>query len=134
MGSGAEVSEDLSGAWSGVFNYPGELSSTEFSATLRDAGGALTGEITELAQVGAARGLTIHAWIEGRYEGARVTFAKRYDDPSHEHRVDYEGMVGGDGNEIHGRWTIVGHWSGTFIIIRSEGRTAEVESRVVERV
>jgi hypothetical protein len=35
------------------------------------------------------------------------------------HDVVYEGEVSLDGQEIGGRWSIVGSWSGSFLMVRN---------------
>lgn len=125
--------DDLSGEWRGIFNYPGNAGPpTEFTATLHDAAGALTGHTVEPSLDGA----TVTARLDGRRSGAAVTFVKLYD----EHgggtydAVAYQGAVDAEGGEITGRWTIPGDWSGTFIMVRDQGVAADAELEAAEPV
>lgn len=126
--------DDLSGEWRGIFNYPGATGPpTEFTATLRDAGGPLTGETAEPGLNGG----TLTARLDGRRADASVTFNKLYDEAAGDYdSVAYQGEVDADGLEITGRWTIPGIWSGTFIMVRERGvdTEAEAEAEVEEPV
>ena len=86
--------DDLSGDWRGIFNYPAAQPPTEFTATLHDAGGALSGRTVEPS----LRGATITARIDGRRTGASVAFVKLYDDEDGAYdTVAYQGDVDADG-------------------------------------
>ena len=125
---------DLSGEWRGVFNYPAGHPSTEFTATLRDAGGVLSGEVSEPALFGADAGGVIHARIDGRRDGRAVAFTKFYEATDYYDLVAYRGEVSAEGDEIAGRWTIPDIWSGSFIMVRPRGAAAEAEQRAAEPV
>jgi hypothetical protein len=117
-----DVDLDLSGQWSGLYSYPPGRGRepVAFTATLKETDGWLEGSTTEVGQVGAARGLTISATLQGRRSGRSVTFLKTYDGSFRSYdAVQYVGDVRDDGCEIEGRWTIQGNWSGTFLMIRS---------------
>ena len=108
---------DLSGGWSGIFSYPHSMPATAFRAEIRDVAGTLSGTIDEIDQVGD--GGPLHAALDGRRDGADVRFTKYYAGADEEYDVvGYEGAVGADGCEIHGRWSIPGVWSGSFIMVR----------------
>ncbi len=124
--------DDLSGQWTGIFNYPRGLPSTGFTATLRDEAGLLSGETVEPRYDGAA---TLHAIIDGRRDGETVRFAKSYDGADGEYDiVRYDGTVDDAGLEIAGRWDIPGIWSGTFIMIREANLGDAVEQQVSETI
>jgi hypothetical protein len=126
---------DLSGGWDGIFNYPRRFRPNAFTATLRDAGGFLAGEIAEPSQDRHDHGATLHAWLEGRHDGTAVMFVKSYDDPDRAHyTVTYTGTVSPDGTEIQGIWEIASVWSGTFIMVRKAGKTEEAAQEVLETV
>jgi hypothetical protein len=126
---------NLSGAWDGIFNYPRGYRPNAFIATLQDSGGFLTGETTEPSQEQHDRNAILHAWLEGRRDGATITFVKSYDDPARAHyAVRYAGTVTPDGSEISGQWDIPGVWSGTFIMVRKTGTAEMVERKVTETV
>lgn len=117
--------DDLSGAWTGIFNYPRDMPATGFAATLIDSGGVLTGEVVEPRHDGGA---TLHAIIDGRREGHRVRFAKSYDAADGDYdTVRYDGEVDDAGLEITGGWDIPGAWAGTFIMVREAGTAEKVE-------
>lgn len=116
---------NLGGHWHGLFNYPIAFPSTAFEATIQDLDGGLAGTTSEVDHTGAV----VTATINGRREGSSVRFAKMYDDANaHRDFVHYEGTLHTDGNEIEGKWTIPGDWSGTFLMIRGAG------SETVERL
>jgi hypothetical protein len=121
----AEADLDLSGRWSGFYNYPHSMPATPFEAEIRDQGGPIAGETIEPGGDGG----TMHAMISGRREGREVRFVKTYDDllPAGA-PVDYRGTVAESGDEINGRWEIAGNWSGTFLMIREGGAKEEAES------
>ena len=124
-------SPDLSGLWHGFYNYPIAQEPVPFTATLTDADGDIVGATEEIANVGAARGLTITATLQGRRLGFSVTWLKIYDaDVQHYDAVQYTGTVSEDGLEIEGRWTVPGHWSGTFLMIRAGGIARSVEAEI----
>lgn len=113
---------DLTGRWSGIYNYPHSMPPTPFEAVIRDSGGLIAGETIEPERNGG----TSHALIEGRREGAEVRFAKTYDEAPHAaYRIDYIGTIADGGDEIHGRWEIASHWSDTFLMVRKGGAEEE---------
>lgn len=115
------TADDLSGQWTGIFNYPAGQPPTGFAATLHDAGGALTGTTVEPSLEGG----DIAARIDGHREGMAVGFVKLYEQDSEIYDdVTYAGTVSADGLEITGRWSIPGNWSGTFIMVRDAGVAA----------
>ena len=92
---------DLSGRWHGFYNLPVDEPPTLFEAELLDTGGLLSGETTEEGDTPDCFGMTLHAVIEGRREGERVVFTKRYDYlPRADYAIDYEGMLAPGGDEI----------------------------------
>jgi hypothetical protein len=124
--------EDLSGFWDGIYSYPRKLAPVSFAADLKETGGWLTGTTRETLASGSAGGQTLNAILQGRRSGSSVQFLKLYDDsiPGYD-SVAYEGAVSADGTEIDGRWTAIGNWSGTFLMIRSQG-VAESRSKTAQ--
>ncbi len=115
----------LSGAWSGVYNYPRAAPPVPFTAILTQDGVWIVGATEEVGGSGAARGVAISATLQGRRDGANVKWLKLYDRaPGSYNEVAYEGKVNEDATEISGRWSIPGNWSGTFLMIRSPARVA----------
>ena len=103
-----------------------------FRTHLKETGGWLTGTTRETAASGSATGQNLSATLLGRRSGSSVKFLKLYDGsvPGFD-SVAYEGNVSADGTEIDGRWTAIGNWSGTFLMIRSQG-VAESRSKTAE--
>jgi hypothetical protein len=113
---------DLTGRWTGIFNYPSSDPPNSFEAVLRDVGGAITGLTTELDDDPYGSGGVLHAVIEGHRTGSIVTFTKIYDELEPEPIViSYDGIVDAGGDEIEGQWERPGVWSGTFLMVRSGG-------------
>ncbi len=128
---------DLSGLWQGLYSYPQGRgrNPVSFSAKLKDADGWLDGATSEVGEVGAARGLTISATLQGRRTGRSVTFLKTYDGEFRGYdAVQYAGEVRDGGDEIEGRWTVPGSWSGAFLMIRTSPAPAQQAAREVARI
>lgn len=128
-----EADYDLSGQWSGIFNYPSMFPPNSFEATIRDAGGVITGLITQPREVFDAPGAPRQAVIEGSRSGSTLSFVKIYDDLERP-TPHYHGTIQPGGDEIEGEWTIPGDWSGTFLMIRGSRAGESVERRVSEKV
>jgi hypothetical protein len=124
---------DLSGQWSGIFNYPSLFPPNSFEATIRDSGGLISGVITQPREVFDTPGPARHAVIEGSREGNQLRFIKIYDDLDRP-TPHYQGVVQPGGDEIEGEWTIPGDWSGTFLMIRGSKASVAEERRVSEDV
>ena len=130
-GRGEGVSQNLTGVWSGRYFYPSELPPVSFVATLIETAASLTGMTHEPAATGTAR----CASLEGQREGNAVSFIKTYDKAELQaYPIHYSGILNGDATEIKGTWRISGHWSGTFLMVRSPGKVAAVTRKVAERV
>jgi len=120
------MKDDLSGDWIGNYTYPGELEPVPFLATLVEGNGHLTGETKEPGHT-PEMGAIAHALIQGWHKGAEVNFTKMYD-TIEDNPILYEGTVDEAGNEIHGTWTIVDEWSGSFVMSRASAAEEEVEA------
>ena len=134
--SGVPGGEDnLGGQWHGFYNMPLERPPTPFEAELRDSGGLLSGMISEEGDTPDCRGMTLVSVVEGRRDGDRVSFTKRYDYlPRAHYAIHYEGNLAPGGDEIEGRWTIPGAWSGTFLMVRARRDAALEEAEAGEEV
>jgi hypothetical protein len=128
-----EADFDLSGEWSGIFNYPSHFPPNTFEATIRDAGGLITGLVTQPREAFESPGPSRQAVIEGSREGAVLRFVKIYDDLDRP-TPHYSGVVQPGGDEIEGEWTIPGDWSGTFLMIRGARAGVAQDIRVSEKV
>ena len=126
---------DLTGQWSGLFNYPDGGPATPFEAELRESAGCVTGTTTEPGDTIASAGQILHAVIDGRRDGSSVRFLKMYDGAIQDYDVVHnEGVVHADGDEIDGRWTVPGIWSGTFLMVRTRKEEQAAERKVSEEV
>lgn len=124
---------DLTGRWSGIYNYPALFPPNMFEADIRDQDGVIAGIITQQREFFEGPGPSRQAVIEGRRDGGTLSFVKYYDDPDRP-TPHYRGTIQPGGDEIEGEWTIPGDWSGTFLMIRASGSKASVERRASERV
>lgn len=133
--SGEDAACDLSGNWTGLYNYPIELPPTMFEATIRDTDGLITGVTAEKGDMFERPGETLHAMIEGFRDGSSVRFVKVYDELTDAaDTVHYQGTVLPGGDEIDGKWEIPGDWSGTFLMVRAQGTEASVALNASEKV
>lgn len=131
----SEAGFDLSGDWTGMFNYPGPFPPVGFEAELRDLGGSITGTVSEPDETPYGTTGTLQAIVEGSRQGSGVTFTKMYADAERmPEPVFYSGTIQPDGNEISGHWEIPGHWSGTFLMIRDPGAAESVEGQAAEEI
>ena len=125
---------DLSGRWTGLYNYPGPFPPVSFEAELRELGGSIGGTMSEPDEEHGGGG-TLHAVVDGSRQGSAVTFTKIYEDAERmPEPVFYSGTVQPDGNEISGHWDIPGHWSGTFLMVRTPDAAEAAEAQVGEEV
>lgn len=126
---------NLSGRWSGFYNMPDGGPPTPFEAELVDTGGLLSGETSEEGDTIDCLGETLHAVLDGRRDGGQVTFTKRYDYlPRAHYAIAYAGVLASHGDEIEGRWTIPGAWSGSFLMVRHSGAKEAVEEKIGEEI
>jgi len=126
------VSCDLTGKWSGIFNYPHTNPPTAFEADIADLGGSIVGTIHEPDLYSQPPGALIAAAIDGHCEGTRISFSKFYDDSvGYADMVVYSGVLSEDGCEISGRWDIPGVWSGSFLMIRPASEPASADADTV---
>ena len=124
---------DLSGQWSGIYNYPARFPPNTFEATIRDTGGIVTGVISQPGEFFEPAGTVQTAVIEGSRSGSKLSFVKMYDDLGRP-TPHYHGTIQPGGDEIEGEWTIPGDWSGTFLMVRGPRAKAAVERRVTENI
>ena len=124
---------DLTGEWSGIYNYPAHYPPNSFEASIRDSGGVITGVIRQPGEFFEPAGTMQHAVIEGSRDGSMVRFVKMYDDLNRP-TPHYSGIVQPGGDEIEGEWTIPGDWSGTFLMIRGGKAEAEEALEVGEEI
>lgn len=124
---------DISGRWTGMFRYPALYPPNTFEATIRDAGGIVTGVISQPRETMEAPGPPHQAVIDGTRTGTEVRFVKVYDDLSRA-TPHYRGTILPGGDEIEGEWTIPGNWSGTFFMIRAAKAEEEAEKKIAEPV
>jgi hypothetical protein len=126
----AVMTDDLSGVWDGTYIQPGTGMVT-FTATLVEAGGALSGHVTEPCSNPRCPVRTHSASISGHRAGGVVSFVKRYEPAGFGFDiVHYDGIMNAEATEIDGRWRLPGN-SGSFLMIRSgkRARAATTDKR-----
>ena len=124
---------DLTGEWTGIYSYPALYPPNTFEASIRDAGGIITGVIRQPGEFFEPPGTRQHAVIEGTRKGSRVRWIKIYDDLARS-PPRYEGTIQPGGDEIEGQWHHPGDWSGTFLMVRARKAKAKEERKVSEKV
>ena len=131
----SESEIDLGGDWVGIYNYPALYGPTQFQASLRDEGGRISGETIERDESITA-GAMLRALVDGRHDGATLSFVKIYEDESFNHEmVHYHGRIDAGGDEVSGTWEVPGMaWSGTFIMVRGSGAQEAIERRIAETI
>lgn len=122
---------NLTGVWIGRYSYPFVLPPVDFTATLIDSGISMTGATHETAQ-----GNERTASLAGAREGQSIGFVKVYDGPKSETNlpIKYEGTLSGDLTRITGRWTIPGHLTGGFMMMREMRKAKARKRKAVERI
>ncbi|HUJ02217.1 MAG TPA: hypothetical protein VLW75_01155 [Rhizomicrobium sp.] len=127
--------ENLTGVWQGLYTYPSRDMRVMFGATLIESASWLSGSTHEECPIGPEKGQTLYATLLGTRNGSLITFTKTYDGSSPRYRsVQYEGTLSSEATEIEGRWMTSATWSGRFLMIRSNGKTQEIERKVFERI
>lgn len=116
---------NLSGFWTGVYDYPDDSPPTSFNATIVDRGGSFYGEIVEPnehAYFETDELAELVADINGFYDGGIIKFFKKYMPLASKYRdyVEYVGTINDDFTKIEGRWVIPGDWFGKFVMNRSK--------------
>lgn len=132
--SAPRAARNLTGVWHGLYTYP-DGRSTSFVATLIEAGGTVSGTTHEPGASPSGPSAHLFASLSGSRRGGAVTFTKTYEqpDPAHSSPILYQGALNAEATEIEGRWTIVGVWSGKFLMIRSAGKTAIAKRQAMAR-
>jgi hypothetical protein len=67
---------NLTGQWSGLFNYPQQLLTEAFEANLTEVSGIVSGTTSEVGQCAQDSHLIVSAHIEGERAKNLVTFTK----------------------------------------------------------
>ena len=76
----SDASLNLSGLWHGRYAYPNNAQPpADFTATLTEIDGWLSGSIEEKATLAAVAGMALKAALQGRRTGSSVTWLKLYD-------------------------------------------------------
>jgi hypothetical protein len=123
---------DLSGEWTGIYNYPIALPPVAFEAAIQESAGRISGTTSELSSFGPQRRLD--AVIDGTRDGQAVAFIKMYEDTQGQYDVvHYSGTLDPEGDEIGGHWTVSG-MSGTFLMIRRSRTTESVSLEAEEKI
>ena len=110
---------NVNGVWHGIYNYPDGVPLGAFEAELCELDGIVSGNTREKGQGPEDFDLIVTASIEGQISNEHISFVKFYDSPLPYYLpVQYDGSISPEGDEIAGKWTIPGEWSGTFIMVR----------------
>ena len=131
MSGGSEL--DLTGEWTGIYSYPAHYPPNTFEASIRDAGGIITGVIHQPGEGMEPPGTHQHSVIEGNRAGRTVRWVKIYDDLNRA-TPHYRGTIQSGGDEIEGEWHIPGNWSGTFMMVRRRKEEASETRSVSEEI
>ncbi|WP_127114839.1 hypothetical protein [Shimia sediminis] len=100
---------DLSGDWTGVFDYGLETrDAVPFTATLMDVGGVVWGETQEPNTFVPDAGPELIADVSGTRSGVEVHFRKAYlgSPRGGAYPIHYTGHISAGGKRIEGRWRI----------------------------
>ncbi len=133
---------DLSGNWTGVFDYGlGGQDAVPFTARLTDVGGVVWGETLEPNTFARNAGPELRAEVSGSRSGLELHFRKAYHGKPRggAHPIHYTGHISAGGRRIEGRWRINlpdVPFGGPFVMTRIPGlevtreiaRQAEVEA------
>ncbi len=118
---------DLSGDWTGVFDYGLEAQdAVTFTATLIDVGGVVWGKTQEPNSFAPGAGPELIAELSGTRSGMEVHFRKAYlgSPRGGEYPIHYTGHVSAGGKRIEGQWRINNPgvpFSGPFVMTRITG-------------
>ena len=125
---------DLSGEWTGVYNYPAAMPPVAFEAVLHDSAGRISGTTTEIGPSAFAAAQRLDAVIDGRRDGRNVQFIKMYEQADEEYDVvHYSGAVDPEGDEIAGTWLLHG-LSGTFLMVRRPRKAEAAKIEAEEKI
>ena len=125
---------DLSGEWTGVYNYPFALPPVAFEAALHDSNGRISGTTSEISGTPFSAERRLNAVIDGSRNGQSVQFIKMYDQADGEYDVvQYQGTVDPDGDEIGGQWVVSG-MTGTFLMVRRSKAEEEAKLETEEKI
>jgi len=132
---GDKSAHNLTGVWDGTYSYGPNIPSVTFVATLVESGATLTGTTHEPCTMGGGPDEIMLATLLGSRQGQTVRFVKTYEGNNpHYGTVHYEGTLNADATEIAGRWTIPGHGSGTFLMIRPAGAKQTISRKAAANV
>lgn len=121
--------QDVTGVWYGRYEADQWDETNGFIAVLEEAGGTVTGVITErdtdgLAPAGAIR----RALVSGHRDSGALIFIKQYDGTGgHDHAIDYAGQIDAEGLEVTGKWAQP-FSSGGFVMEREKFSEAALEA------
>jgi len=110
---------ELSGTWSGRYEYPDGRPGVDFTMNLVFSQGTIAGSVVEPNTFGDSTSNNLYANFTGAVNGDDIRWLKTYDGTGGvSHSVTYEGTLDRAGKSIAGRWTSGA--SGTFTLSRTE--------------
>lgn len=117
---------DVSGVWYGrYFASSWGVEENSFIAHLEEAGGAVSGTITEPDTTGVED--IRRAFVDGDRTGSQLRFTKQYDPAGAlAHSVAYAGTISDDGTEVSGEWRFSGY-HGSFVMNREAFSVEELD-------
>lgn len=98
----------LAGEWRGVYFQGPDNQATEFTATITEDRGRISGAIIEPNMFGDNSSYWLFSTFAGRVDDGTISFAKTYDGTAGQsHTVQYQGQVL-SGRRIVGTWSLAG--------------------------
>lgn len=138
-GKGGTDPLDMTGQWNGTFAYPAGLGpATPFLATIADAGGGISGTVTE-PEIVLRTGRTMEAVLAGHRSGRALDFTKQYRGQAfgYDNPVDYVGQLADDGLSATGVWSLLdmnGTWEMHRDALAESVKQRETEVKLPEPV
>jgi hypothetical protein len=123
---------NLTGYWSGSYDYGGGEGPTPFSAYISDVSGSILGTTLEPNTFVRGSLSELSAEIMGACNGRIISFVKRYHRAPgvHRHPVYYSGAADAKFTRVDGTWRFNNGFSGTFVMTRaSAGTSAQARQR-----
>ncbi len=117
----SEKFDNLTGRWTGRYDYPNDADAVPFEVLLDEQEGILSGDITEPNTFRRDMGAHLAATLIGDRSGFDVSFRKTYGGFDHGDDLIYEGALNGALTRIDGVWRFPSEpdWRGRFMMVRA---------------